>query len=63
MKDGTYKTIQRTDQLLGMGAEGRVYKGIDKDGQEYAIKLLKHVQNDQKIFDGENFVEKMMPEK
>jgi serine/threonine protein kinase len=40
MKDGTEKTITRTDWLLGKGGQGSVYLGIDKqDGKEYAIKI------------------------
>ena len=39
MKDGGTKIIELTDTLLGKGGQGSTYLGLDKEGQELAIKV------------------------
>jgi len=41
MKDGSTRTIQRTERLLGKGGQGCVYLGKDKEDPKkvYAIKI------------------------
>ena len=38
MKDGSIKSVQRTEILLGKGGQGVVYLGTDEQGK-YAIKI------------------------
>ena len=39
MKNGGTKSILRTDKLLGEGGQGKVYLGVDEQGNNYAIKI------------------------
>ena len=40
MKDGSSKSINRTERSLGKGGQANVYFATDDEGQEYVIKIF-----------------------
>ena len=40
MKDGSQKTINRTETRLGKGGQAFVYLAKDEQGNEFAIKIF-----------------------
>ncbi len=40
MKDGSSKSINRTELHLGRGGQANVYFATDDEGQEYVIKIF-----------------------
>ena len=40
MTDGSLKTFERTEILLGEGGQGKVYLAIDSELQEYVVKIF-----------------------